>query len=274
MVIAKSHLVLTPLRAVPHRISLPVSQNNLLLALLCSPLPQPTASQPASQRLPALSIPAPSLNPHLATPYGSALLQRSTGHRAACRLTPGRAVCSDLRRLVSASQGARCGRLTGLGLRPAAARKQQPPGTAPGLEAAQRWAEQHRERGGVRREAQVLVLPWFFSLRSSVIPKLPCGRPALLTFRLRQRPQTLGATRPCRVLSRFSPLSDPTWAAPRARTPFTPPAAQQEQGKKLTRGNGQGEPARECEREREKERRDRESETGRARHTERTAFTL
>lgn len=40
-----------------------------------------------------------------------------------------------------------------------------------------------------------------FSLRSSVIPKLPSSWPALLTFRLRQSPETLHSTRPLPVLS-------------------------------------------------------------------------
>lgn len=134
-------------RALPHPISLPMSKNNLLLALLCSPLLQPTASQPASA-----SQSSASQHPHLtrtSPPLMAALMRRSKGHRAACRLTQGQVVCSDLSRLVSESQGARCGRLTGLGLRPAVPRKQQPPGTAPGLEAAQRRVEEHRERGGV-----------------------------------------------------------------------------------------------------------------------------
>lgn len=43
----------------------------------------------------------------------AALRQQSIGLRAAGPLTPGQVVCSDRRRLASASQGERCGRLTG-----------------------------------------------------------------------------------------------------------------------------------------------------------------
>lgn len=65
-----------------------------------------------------------------------------------------------------------------------------------------------------------------FALRSSVIPKLPvAGRPSS-PFASVSAPKLFAPPAPCLILSRFSGLSDPTWAALNARTPFPQPATQ------------------------------------------------
>lgn len=244
-----------------------------MLALLCSPLPQSTASQPAS----ASQLSA-SQHPHLTrtSPPLMAVLS--------CSEAQGTGPSVDLPR---AERSVRicvvwCPRAKARG---AAAlpdsvsdRRRRANSSRPGQPRAWRLpsgGQSSTGKGagcGERRKCRSYL--GFSPFAPQLSPNFPvAGRPSSPSASV-SAPKLLAPPAPCRVLSRFSPLSDPTWAAPRARTPFTPPAAQQEQGKKLTRGNGQGEPARECEGEREKERRDRESETGRARHTERTAFTL
>lgn len=60
-----------------------------------------------------------------------------------------------------------------------AAREKQPPGTAPGLEAAGRWPNEHKERGGVWRRAQVLAPTLVSPLAPQLFPNFPvAGRPS------------------------------------------------------------------------------------------------
>lgn len=83
------------------------------------------------------------------------------------------------------------------------------------------WAAEHGGKGrGVARSASASSY-LCFSLRLPVIPKLPRGWPALLTFRLGQRPPKLFAL-PAPLAapalgSLASPGPDPTWA-PSKRT--------------------------------------------------------
>ena len=157
-------------RALPHRISLPVSEKQSVAGFALLPT-TPAHSLPAST-----SQPSASQHPHLtrtSPPLMAALQQRSRGHRAACRLTPGP---SGL--LGSASSGVR---EPGRAVWPP--RRTRSPGSAqtaaawdsrgPGGCPAVGRGAQGKGRGVVRGASAGSYLG--FSLRSSVIPKLPCS---------------------------------------------------------------------------------------------------
>lgn len=122
-------------------------QNNLLLPLLCFPSCKPKASQvvPSGPQHPhphTLTQPTP------CTPWQCSC-SKTEGTQVAYPLTPGQVVCSDLRRLVSLSQGARCGGLTGWTLLPWRTNS-----SSLGQQGASRmlgrWVREHRERSGVQ----------------------------------------------------------------------------------------------------------------------------
>lgn len=207
--IARSHLVLTPLE--PQHISLPVSkkQSVACFALLPTTLAHSQPAPPSPQHPGIFTQPAPRR-------LLAALRQQSRGLWAACRLTPGQAICSDVRRLASESQGARCCRLTGS----SAARQQQPPGTAqPGPQGCLAGGRMGTGKGAGRgKKRKCRLLPRFLPLllSHSQTSLWPAGSAHLSPSSAPRN--SLLYPRPCLVLARFSRLSDPTWAASKAHT--------------------------------------------------------